>query len=488
MASIRRPKVYIAAAFRQFSNWDGPSSGQAYGEIVDPAYVELLEAIEREFINFGFATCLPHRDEGRWGAVYYEPPAISALCFRHVETSDVIFALAEGGRGVHLELGFAGGLGDKPMILMHREGTEPSTLLWGLPGVPSEWDGIGAPATTSILEYGDRDDLLRSLRRALETWWPNATVETSALDDARVALVDIGSHSVKFQVQRRRGRRLVEIVSQARSSIGLIEQVSKTGELSREAIEALVAQLLVWKATSDRHACQSVAVVGTAALRRANNVAELAAVIRVELGWQLEILDPSAELQYVYQAVSAEFEDSQRIAVLNVGGGSIQIGVGEGQDLQIKGLFDFGTRDIVQRWPWDGPISDTDYERMSRFTSERLRALLPVPDQPARLVHTGGELDFLLRCRVPMRVCALSTTHVSEIATSDFATFADQLRRMSRLEASQRFGLDPSWAIGSIASNVIALAAAQLFGSEAIVPSNLNVSDGIALTRLAMMA
>src|SRR2546421_8253253 len=98
----RRPKVYIAAAFRQFSNWT-PGSALAYGEIANTEYVELLEAVESIFIEFGFDTCLPHRDEGRWGSVYYAPPAISALCFRHVETSDVIFALAEDGRGVHLE-------------------------------------------------------------------------------------------------------------------------------------------------------------------------------------------------------------------------------------------------------------------------------------------------------------------------------------------------------------------------------------------------
>lgn len=481
----RPPKVYIAAAFRQFSNWEGPSSAQAYGEIIDPAYVELLEAIELEFMNFGFATCLPHRDEGRWGAVYYEPPAISALCFRHVATSDVIFALAEGGRGVHLELGFAGGLGHKPMILMHREGTEPSTLLWGLPGLPSAWEGIGLPATTTIKEYGDRDDLLRSLRQTLQNWWPDGQAELPARDDAHIALVDIGSHSVKFQIQRRRGRRLVEVVSQARSSMRLIDHVSKTGRLSREAIGDLVALLVEWKAKSDTYACHSVAVIGTAALRRASNVEELTTAIKSALGWKLEILDPDKELGYAYQAVAAEFDDSQSIAVLNVGGGSVQLGVGSGQRIHARGLLDFGTKDIVGRWPWDSPITDSDYTEMKRFTADKLRAELRTAPHASRLIHTGGELDFLLRCVVPMRVSALSATHVSEIATADFATFADQLRRISRAEASKRFGLDPSWAIGSVASNVFALAAAETFSCEAIIPSNLNVSDGIALDRLA---
>src|SRR5690348_11944058 len=88
-------KVYIAAAFRQFSNRENAT--QAYGRVVDDQYINFLEHIEGIFLAHGFYTCLPHRDEGGWGRVYYEPDAISGLCYRHVATSDVVFAIMEGG-------------------------------------------------------------------------------------------------------------------------------------------------------------------------------------------------------------------------------------------------------------------------------------------------------------------------------------------------------------------------------------------------------
>ena len=116
-------KVYIAAAFRKHSK--RTDEDRAYGEVLNPVYIEFLESIEDLFLDFGFSTCLPHRDEGMWGKVYYDPGAISALCFRHVHTSDVIFALAEEGRGVHLELGYAAGMGNKRIILAYRKNHEP---------------------------------------------------------------------------------------------------------------------------------------------------------------------------------------------------------------------------------------------------------------------------------------------------------------------------------------------------------------------------
>ena len=127
--SNSRPKVYIAAPFRSFSSRE--NSRQAYGELTDEAAIGQLEAIESVFLKYGFTTCLPHRDEGMWGRTYYDPFNIGALCLRHVETSDLIFAIAEASRGVHVELGYAHGLG-KQKILMHALDHEPSTLLAAL--------------------------------------------------------------------------------------------------------------------------------------------------------------------------------------------------------------------------------------------------------------------------------------------------------------------------------------------------------------------
>jgi Ppx/GppA phosphatase family protein len=488
-ATKRRPKVYIAAAFRKFSDWSTLRSDKAYGAILDQAYVHALEEIEMRFLDFGFSTCLPHRDEGRWGEVYYEPDAIGALCFRHVETSDVVFALAEDGRGVHLELGYAAGLGGKPMILMYREGTTPSTLAWGLPGVQSRWPDIGPHPTTVLLEYGDSHDLHFQLDQLLSQWFPERKpVEGVRSESSTHALIDIGSHTLKFQVERFRAGRRPEALSQDRKSIGLMGHIGLNGQISEASIDAVVNQLGTWVERIEAYGCDAVTVVGTAALRRATNSDELVARIGRDLGWQLEILDADRELEYVYSAVMSDLHTDDSVAVLNVGGGSTQVGLGHDTLPDRRIRLDFGTRQLTQIWPWDEPLTDKAYMSLLAHVQSLVRAAIPTPTSASRLVHTGGELDFLLRCQVPMRTSLLSSTHVSEVGVAAFKHFSDRFRRLARSQACEMFDLDPAWAVGSVASNVIALVLAEHLNSDAIVPSNLNVSDGIALRSVGMAA
>src|SRR5205823_1165430 len=147
-------------------------------------------------------TCLPHRDEGMWGKLYYEPAQISALCFRHVESSDLIFAIAETGRGVHVELGYAA-RARKRLILAYRVGTEPSTLIWGLPKDISCWQlGFGGETEAIIFPYENNADLLDKLELALRTLPGIKAVDSVGWARQTTGIIDIGSHTIKLRIFR----------------------------------------------------------------------------------------------------------------------------------------------------------------------------------------------------------------------------------------------------------------------------------------------
>ncbi|MFA6554345.1 MAG: hypothetical protein WCS89_02440 [Candidatus Paceibacterota bacterium] len=474
------PKVYIAAAFRRFSK--RPNNAREYGEILDPAYVQLLEKIEDVFLAFGFSTCLPHRDEGMWGKIYYDPGAISALCFRHVNTSDFIFALAEEGRGVHLELGYAVGLGNKQLILMHRKDSEPSTLLRGFSEDSSPWTGIHKGLCKAITyPYNNTDDLLAKLTEILRSKYAPSSLQTNNADRTLFGLVDVGSHTIKLKVFRSRVGAYSIPIHTDKKSLGIMGDVLQNGELSTESIDKIVNLLKTWKMDCNRLGCNNFIVTGTAALRKARNASNLASAIEKELSWSLKIIMPEDELDYVFQGVKSTFEPGLPLAVLNLGGGSVQVGLGDKYKPSSRFLIDFGTRRITDKWPWHSPMTDEVYLQMlTEVRTNILNFIKPCKTIAVRkLVHTGGELDFMLHCRLPLKLSKFSSIHVSEILVKDFARFSMEFSRLSPDYVAKEFGLDPSWVSGSVASNVIALAIAEALGVKAIVPSNLNVSDGL---------
>src|SRR6266511_2006214 len=469
-------KAYIAAPFRRVSRRANPEL--AYGQVSPGVYTGLLESLEDVFLRFGFETCLPHRDEGLWGEVYYDPASISALCLLHVETSDVVCALPDRARGVHVELGFAARSPRTRLIVMYEVGTEPSTLVWGL-GAQTPWRYPSASRTT-VASFGNHQELLVNLEGILAANWPSVIPHGFSNDDVTVGLIDIGSHTLKLKISSLRSGRKPKVLQQAKNSIGLMKDVITHGNIPTECIEAVATQVKAWRDTCDDLDADIIKVAGTAALRGARNSSDVISCIEEKAGLSVEVLSPERELSYVAQAVLAEFpsETTEPPAILNIGGGSAQLLLCEARNRRPV-YFDFGTHEIMRRWPWTSPMDGEAYSTLRDYVRQRLVSQLADLTSTSRLVHTGGELDFLLRCQVPMRTSHHSATHVSEVPSSEFEAFSREFSALHPQAVAASFGLDPAWASGAVASNVIASTLAELLGAEAIIPSNLNLSDGL---------
>lgn len=476
------PKVYIASAFRSLSNREAGSEKKAYGEIVNDSYIAFLEKIEEVFLNFGFDTCLPHRDEGMWGKVYYEPSSISPLCFRHVETSDVFFALAESGRGVHIELGYAA-YARKKLLLTYKSGSEPSTLIWGLPKDISPWSlGFGGETDAAIFQYDSESDLLKKLTEMLEQEYGVDSSLTPNTPRKHIAIIDIGSHTLKLKIFSYRRGGASRVLYTEKFSLGIMKDVLDGGLFTQETTNALATQLQIWRGVCEKLSCDEIVATGTAALRKAQNTDELLSTLKDKADLRVEIISAEGELNYIYSAVRSTFPAHTALAVLNLGGGSTQIGIGKNTVPTESVYLDFGTRELTERWTWNKSMTQDTYTEMLNEVEKRVsKAFSNKQVKAERLVHTGGELDFLLKCQVPLALSRLSPQHVSEISVDAFKEFSQKFSASDPHEICSKYNLDPAWAAGAVASNVIAISVAEAVGALAIIPSNLNISDGILI-------
>jgi nucleoside 2-deoxyribosyltransferase len=121
-------KIYIAAPFRAFAT---DEEDRFYGIMNDRGYQTFLEKVDSMLKSWGYNTCLPHRDEGKWGKLYILPEDITEICFKHIENSSLVIVFPGKSRGVHIEIGYAAALRKKMIVFLHQGETE-STLLKGL--------------------------------------------------------------------------------------------------------------------------------------------------------------------------------------------------------------------------------------------------------------------------------------------------------------------------------------------------------------------
>ncbi len=475
------PKVYIAAAFRMFS--DRNDKSKAYGKLSSSEHVKRLEKIENVFFEYGFSSCLPHRDEGRWGEEYFEPGPLSALCLRHVETSDVIFAIAEGGRGVHIELGFAAAFPEKKLILMFKEDAEPSTLIWGLTNDFSPWNINSEKDGRLIIQsYSSDNDLLEKLNTILKSHFNYKPVK-SPNPKRILGTVDIGSHTLKFRIFSYSRGSIANLIHKENHSQAIVDDVLESGRFSENTINTLINNLSRWKEKCNDLKCEKIVLTGTAALRKAENTKQLIESVKKELNLDIDIIDSNKELKYLYSAVLKTFETNEKLGVLGLGGGSIQIGIGTKKKLDHKYLIDFGTNLITKNWVWEKPFTEKEYNKIIKFVEENFKRNIPTTKEKiGDIIYTGGEMEFMLKCQLPLSVSRKSSIHVSQIDLPSFTKFCYQFANLHPQEVFDKFNLDPKWAMGAIAANTIALVAARFFNVKNIIPSNFNISDGVLLS------
>jgi len=462
---------------------DRTDLSKAYGMLLDSSHAKRLEKIENLFIKFGFSCCLPHRDEGQWGREYFQPGPLSSLCLRHVETSDIIFAIAERGRGVHVELGFASAFPDKKLILMYKEGTEPSTLIWGLTNDFSPWEIKSKTRGNMVIQsYKNDEDLLNKTHQILINRFKYKEHNTIRLK-RHIGTIDIGSHTLKLKIFSYSKGGVANLIYKENESLAIIDDVLNDGSFSNNTIDKLIQYLTKCKEKCKDFSCERIVLTGTAALRKAKNTQELLIIVKKKLELDIDLIDAKKELSYLYSAVVASFFTSEKIGVLGLGGGSTQIGIGTTSKLENKYFLDFGTNLISKKWSWDKSFSTREYNEIVKYVKDNFKRNVPnVIDVVENLVYTGGETEFMLKCQLPLTVTNMSPIHVSKIDINSFKVFCYQFANLDPKAVFDKFHLDPKWAIGSIAANTIALITAEMFGVKNIIPSNFNISNGILLT------
>lgn len=138
-----------------------------------------------------------------------------------------------------------------------------------------------------------------------------------------VAVVDIGSNSVRLVIYERKARTPTMLFNE-KLLAGLGRGVAATGRLADESVGMALGELARFKALIDHTGCQELYIVATAAARDAANGAEFVREVERSLKAPVRILDGSEEAYYSALGVIAGFWQPRGI-VGDMGGGSLEL-------------------------------------------------------------------------------------------------------------------------------------------------------------------
>ena len=180
----------------------------------------------------------------------------------------------------------------------------------------------------------------------------------------KVAIIDIGSKSIKFFVGERTEDGTIRTILDTNDIAALGEGLSKTGRISDEALERNAQSVAAFAAKARELGAEKIVSVGTMALRSAENSADFVARVKelCDVGVQIIPGEEEARLSYLAVLSGLPLQDGD-LVIFDTGGGSTEFIFGHGTELKNRFSVNLGSNRITEDFFADDPVKEGSVEK-----------------------------------------------------------------------------------------------------------------------------
>ena len=311
-----------------------------------------------------------------------------------------------------------------------------------------------------------------------------------------LAAIDAGSNTIHLVVaEPSADGRALRTLDDELELVRLGADVSATGAIGEERAERAVAAI---RAQTERaHLLGATVVLGiaTEGVRAAANAQDFLRRVEAETGVRLELVtgDQEAALTYWGVVSGGDVSDGRR-AVLDLGGGSLELVVGSGDAIEWRVSLPLGSGSIHDRYAPADPPSASELQSAKDVVAGVLAPLdLPLPVGEA--LACGGTATTL--AGLAARALAGANATVADAGNGNGTNGAVQslsraqlnallalLKSQAAAEIARRYQVDEARARLLGAGEVVLLAAMERLGVDILRVSRRGIREGALLAYL----
>lgn len=190
----------------------------------------------------------------------------------------------------------------------------------------------------------------------------------------RIAAIDIGTNSFLCLIAEKDSEGRLSIVSDEVEIVRLGQDVNRTHMFQPQALERARKTLFRFRETMERLKPDKVLAVATSAARDVSNKSDLEAICR-ELNIPLEIISGAREAQMTYLGAISDVQSPGSLAVIDIGGGSTEIIVGDKSQISFSQSVDIGAVRITEMFFPKQPPSTEAIDSAKEYINEKLEQI-----------------------------------------------------------------------------------------------------------------
>ena len=305
----------------------------------------------------------------------------------------------------------------------------------------------------------------------------------------RLAVLDVGSNTVHLLVVDAHLGAHPWPAHSVKAVLRLAEQIGKDGRLSKTGADSLVTSVLEARDAAAKLDTEDLLAFATSAVRDAKNSADVLARVRKETGVELRVLSGEGEARMTFLAVRRWYGWSAgNLLVLDIGGGSLEIGVGiDEEPIQALSL-PLGAGRMSRQFLGGDPPRARDIDALTEFAENALDEAVKSADITGwdKAVATSKTFRTLARL-AGSAPSAAGPRALRQLTRTGLHQLLGFIRHIPSSALAEMDGVDSRRAGQLLAGGIVAEVAMNRFDLDVLDICPWALREGVILRRLDVL-
>ncbi len=303
----------------------------------------------------------------------------------------------------------------------------------------------------------------------------------------RLGVLDVGSNTVHLLVvDAHPGARPLPAHSH-KAELRLAELLDADGAIGPAGVDRLVTTVADALQAAEDKGCEDVLPFATSAVREASNADQVLARVREETGVDLAVLTGEEEARLTFLAARRWFGWSAgKLLVLDIGGGSLEIGIGIDEEPDTAVSLPLGAGRLTSGWLPGDPPDPAEVKALRRHVRAQIARTVGEFSRSGRPDHVvATSKTFRQLARIAGAARSAEGLYVQRTLTRK--ALEDWVPKLAGMTADQRGrlpGVSEGRAAQLLAGALVAEGAMDLFGVEELEICPWALREGVILRRL----
>jgi exopolyphosphatase/guanosine-5'-triphosphate,3'-diphosphate pyrophosphatase len=212
-----------------------------------------------------------------------------------------------------------------------------------------------------------------------------------------IAIIDLGTNTCNLLIASYQ-HETYQIIYQGKEVVKLGKGCIDKNYLTEDGLERAIRSIRKHQEQISQFSVSEVVIIATSAIREATNKDWFQQQIKTNTGLDLEIISGEKEAQLIFNGVKLAFENIENHSlILDIGGGSNEFILTEGNEPVWKQSFPIGMARVVEQMPPSDPITPEEIRHINDYFKSHLDLLFSKTKDIGitRLIGCSGAFDTL---------------------------------------------------------------------------------------------